>query len=66
MIAWWWLVIAVALGAFLGMALFAWAHKGAIQEMIEMRLENERLHRRIQLIGERRLDGTIHDSQGER
>lgn len=65
MIAWWWLPVAVLAASVLVFVFFAHVNRSVIQESVLIREENERLHRRIQLIGERRLDGAEH-GQGER
>jgi len=65
-IAWWWAPFTFVAGCLVTFVFCAHLNQSIIRESIGVREENERLHRRIQLIGERKLDGTQDYKQGER
>lgn len=59
MISWWWLFPAFLFGCIVTFRMFSNLKAHVIHENTKLMEENERLHRRIQLIGERKLDGTF-------
>jgi hypothetical protein len=58
-IFWGWLSAAFLFGCIITFWFFSILHQRVIRENLQLTAENERLRQRIQLIGERKLDGTF-------
>jgi hypothetical protein len=59
MVSWWWIPLTAGITGFLGFFYAAWLNRALLDENVAAQAEIERLLRRIQLIGERKLDGTL-------
>lgn len=60
MIHYWWLfVLGLTVGFILGVTIISEGSKRAVKDVMWLREENDRLYRRIEMIGERTQDGGI-------